>query len=669
MEQQQAGPRLGDREFFARLDGTRPGLKAVTQAAEAGDYGRARRLFAERIRSTLRPELYFSMPKHELQNRTFLPGEDLRAAADRILTLTLVSTGTPHRFEGRVDWYHNPTFNQYKEWTWQLNRHWEWEILARCYRQTGNEAYAEGFVEMFKSWVRQVVAPVNEPGGATKGWRTIEAGIRMSNTWPYALHAFYRSPHFTDDVLIDWYKSLWEHGSRLRNDHRTGNWFIMEMNGLAHIGILCPEFADANAWKQYALGKLEEELDVQIYPDGLQYELSTNYHEVVLNNYNMIMELCEAYGVALPPALRGKLEQAYAVHVSLVMPDGRLPDLNDGRWMDLSASTSMKRAVRQFPERADFRWALTKGREGRPPEYTSIALPYSGYYIMRSGWDREAVWACLDAGPFGRGHQHEDKLNLLVHAYGALLLTEGGNYAYDDSEMRRYVLSTRSHNTIRVDGCDQNRRARYSWEPSDIGKRAGAIWYSSRGFDLAEGIYDEGYGPDARIFVEHRRKVVFLKEHPQLGPCFLVVDRLLPEDGRRHAYELLWHLNAGGAVANGLRTAALHSGGPGMTLLAGGPAGLRAEIVESREEPEWQGWKPTGSGLQGEFGPCPTAVYRLESSGPVRIVTLLHPTRPEAVCPVVRLETGTDSRETAVHLFLEDGGKVILDEKEFNKTT
>ena len=35
------------------------------------------------------------------------------------------------------------------------------------------------------------------------------------------------------------------------------------------------------------------------------------------------------------------------------------------------------------------------------------------------------------------------------------------NYAYDTSEMRKYVLSTRAHNTIRIDGKDQNTRR--SW--------------------------------------------------------------------------------------------------------------------------------------------------------------------------------------------------------------
>ena len=100
----------------------------------------------------------------------------------------------------------------------------------------------------------------------------------------------------------------------------------------------------------------------------------------------------------------------------------------------------------------------------------------------------------MDAAPFGRGHQHEDKLNLLIYAQGKYLLTEGGNYAYDDSEMRRYCLSSRAHNTVLVDHKGQNRRASYVWEDSDIEKLSGMKWGIGDSCDWAEGCYDGAYG-------------------------------------------------------------------------------------------------------------------------------------------------------------------------------
>ena len=88
----------------------------------------------------------------------------------------------------------------------------------------------------------------------------------MGANWPYILFTFYNTEPFTDDILIDWYKSVWEHGERLSRNHMTGNWLIMEMNGLAQIGILYPQFILSGQWLSQALGSLEEELDRQIYP-------------------------------------------------------------------------------------------------------------------------------------------------------------------------------------------------------------------------------------------------------------------------------------------------------------------------------------------------------------------------------------------------------------------
>ena len=447
----------------------------------------------------MEPERFFRIQR-EFRGAHFMKeGETPEQAGERILSGELISCSTPHQFEGEVDWFINPTFNQYKEWTWQLSRHSEWGILAERYRATGDERFAEGFVRYFESWVHQALVPENADGGATLCWRTIEAGIRMGGVWQWALHSFYRSPHFTDDVLVDWYKSVWEHGWRLRNFHRTGNWLIMEMNGLAQIGILYPQFLDAPAWKAYAFDRMVEELDAQIYPDGWQVELSTGYHQVDINNYQWLIDVCNAYDEPIPAAFHASMERMHAVNVLMMMPDGRLPDLNDGGWHEVARL--MRSAVKDYPGRADFLWAQTKGAQGRPPAETSHAFPYAGYYVMRSGWEPDAMWAVLDAGHFGYGHQHEDKLSLLLHAYGRLLLTEGGNYAYDASEMRRYVLSTRAHNTIRVDGEDQNRRLAYDRARFDVAIPSDGSLRITPEYDVAEGIYDEGYGPEAQRVV------------------------------------------------------------------------------------------------------------------------------------------------------------------------
>jgi len=656
-----SGPRITDAEFFQKIDTTRPGLGEIPAAAARGDFGRARALFAAEARRSLQPENFFKVRREFRGQHFMIEGETAAEAAERILQGELISCSTPFRFSGEVNWFSNPTFNQYKEWTWQLSRHPEWAILAERYRETGDERFAESFVRYFVSWVRQAEVPENADGGATLCWRTIEAGIRMGGEWQWALHSFYRSPHFTDAVLVDWYKSVWEHGWRLRNFHRTGNWLIMEMNGLAQIGILYPQFREAADWKAYAFERMADELDAQIYPDGWQVELSTGYHQVDINNYQWLIDVCQAFDEPVPAVFRTVMEQMHAVNVGMMMPDGRLPDLNDGGMH--AVADLLQSAVRDYPARADFLWAATGGAQGRMPVVTSQAFKYAGYYISRSGWQPDAFWTLLDGGHFGYGHQHEDKLNLLLHAYGRLLLSEGGNYAYDDSEMRRYVLSTRAHNTIRIDGQDQNRRLHYSRDTFDVRQPSDGSLRVGAEFDVAEGIYEEGYGPLAEIQVCHTRKVISYKRGlGALGPFALVIDRLTAADGGAHTLQMLWHLDTGSAAVLGESVQSNDAGQANLAVLPARQAGLALRVATAEAEPEWQGWKSVKDHQQGQYVPMPTALCEGSFDGAVRLVTLLVPTPAGGTCPVARVEAGRALDETRIELHLVNGDTLVLDE-------
>jgi hypothetical protein len=648
------GPLLSDRDFFGRCLPDTVEMKPIKLAAERGDYPGAREAFAALIRRNLKADLFFTVPYEAPENFYKWPGESGIEAAGRICRNELISCGTLHAFGGTVDWFANPTFNRYKEWTWQLSRHNEWKHLAKVYRDTGDEKYAQAAASQFASWVKQAVVPPEDTEGSdTLCWRTIECGIRMGANWPYALHSFYKSPAFTGDIIVDWYKSVWEHGKRLRLRHRQGNWLIMEMNGLAQIGILYPELADAEDWYAYALKKLDEELDRQIYPDGFQYELSTNYHFVVINNYHRLMQVMNAYGKTVPAAYGEKLEKAADVYVKLMRPDGRIPDINDGN--DSYAASFLETLSDLFPENRVFQWIVSGGKEGRKPDYRSVALPYSGFMIMRSGWDKDDLWALFDAAPFGTGHQHEDKLNILLYA-GKAVLAEGGCYAYDTSEMRRYVLSTRSHNTMRLDGQDQNRRLNYRWRDGDIALHSGLKYRIEEDFDYAEAEYNEGYGPKADRSVSHRRSVLFLKKVPAgLSPFFAVIDRFFPGGEEPHFYETLWHLDEKAVEIRGNSISA----GPIGILCSGEPGGIA--LVRGEEYPEWQGWIRGKTTKQGDYRPIHTLIRTLHG-GRLRGVTLLSPRGNYT--PLEAVEAGSSPEDTDIRIRYQ-GGELILDEKAY----
>ncbi|MFW5835857.1 MAG: alginate lyase family protein [bacterium] len=671
----ESGPRLTDEEFFTKcLDLTRPGLAGIAPTLDTGDFAEARRILAADLRRSLKVEAFLSIDRDFTGGSHMMKDETVESACERVMGLGFVSTGTPIEFDDEVDWFANPTFNQYKEWTWQLNRHPEWAWLGRRYLETRDEEYAKTFVRLFQSWVRKTaVEPLDAPSGATKAWRTIETGIRMGGSWQWVLHSFIASPSLTDDVLTDWCKSVWEHGYRLRTVHHSHNWLIMEQNGLAQIGIIYPQFRDASEWRDYAFGTLVEELVNQVYPDGMQYELTTGYHQVNIRNYEWLWDVAEAYDHPVPDAFRSGLERMHEANIKLMMPDGRLPDVNDGSWAEVAPL--LERAASLYPERLEFRWAATRGADGTHPEWTSIGLEYSGLFAMRTDWSDEAVYALFDGGPFGYAHQHEDKLNLLIHAYGRLLVTEAGNYAYDSSEMRRYVLSTRGHNTVRIDDMDQNRRLGFSrnMQAAGVHTHSGAVWLTTDGWDLAEALYDEGYGPDAERRASHRRTIVFVKDSARCGlpaslePLILVVDRLEPYDSANadHSYEILWHFATGEVTVDGDALYSDDVDEPNIALFCARPAGGHLEVVSGRESPEWQGWRSVGTHQQGEYEPTPTAVYSGRFQKPTRVVTVLSPVPAGRRSAIARVTAGTGMDDTVTELVLLDGSRVGLDESSF----
>ncbi len=294
-------------------------------------------------------------------------------------------------------------------------------------------------------------------------------------------------------------------------------------------------------------------------------------------------------------------------------------------------------------------------------------MPSSMPAIIYAQWlAGGCFWALLDAGHFGYGHQHEDKLNLLLHAYGRLLLTEGGDYAYDDSEMRRYVLSTRAHNTIRVDGQDQNRRRTYSRDTFDVTQPSDGKLRITPHVDVAEGCYTEGYGPSDEHWLRHERKVIAFKQGiGMMDPCLVVIDRLIPRDEVPRRVQMLWHLNTESVEVSQAAAFSRDAGQPNLAILPAHEAELDVRVVSGQETPEWQGWKSILDYQQGEYAPTPTIVCERTIQSATRIVTVLYPTPAGVVCPVKSVSAGTGIQDTGIALSFDNCRVLQLDEKDY----
>lgn len=570
------------------------------------------------------------------------------AAAEKVLQHKFDYTQGPGKrgtldFGPKIDWKANPTEGEARTHLWNesLNRHFHFRTLADAYWQTGQDKYAKEIADQILDWTasnpRVMLSSGNGMSNGCEAWQTLTTGIRLADTWPTALYRCLGSPAFSDEALCALVKSVCEQARHLVRWPSRGNWLTAESNGLLTAGVLFPEFREAGEWRRIALVRLYQQLDDEVYPDGMEYELAAGYNNWVVAEFAHVLELMDLNDrrSEVPADFQKKMEKMFNYLLFASMPNGQIPGLNDSGNADVRGLLTT--GFKLFPKRQDFEFVATGGASGRAPAETSHAFPYSGHYVMRSGWDKEATYLLFDAGPYGFGHQHEDKLHFVLWAHGRQLVLDPGNFSYDRSRWRRYVLSTAGHNTVMVDGQNQHRsgqRDTYFWErpwttPAPLANDA--RWVSTPRYDLAVGVYTNGYGPKNAIAVTHQRQVLFLKAEN----LFVVADTLTPQDTAEHRYEALFHLDTTNALVDGstktVRSDNADGSNVGIIPLADGK--LSVEIVKGKEDEPVQGW------ANSPWRAIPTAIYRKSAPGVVRFLFVLEPTAKGAQASVRRVES------------------------------
>lgn len=657
-------------ELFAALDLERPELAAVQAAVQAGDLT----LAGSELVSYLRQR----EGKHWLHASFNPAAPESGIRYDRVRAENAVKGKiTPshlaplwHTFEDNViNWYHNETVNgptpYNREWQWQINRMSFWADMASAYRTTADEKYPQAWETQFMSFLAQCPPPPVVANYEYSTWRTIEAAIRMRDSWPAAYQAFVRSPSVSDETLLLLLHSNLQHALYLRQfPSQWGNWLTMEMCGLYTIGSLFPEFKDAEVWRLEAIETLRQSSGSQFLVDGAQYELSPGYHVVSLDqNLMAIPRLALATGRRdeIPADYISAVEGGYDYLMHLMTPDRDLPSFNDS-WSVHWLRRVLANGLMFFPERDDWRWIVTDGAEGSAPEATSWAFPFAGYYVMRSGWEKDANYLVLDAGPLGYAHAHQDKLNLVLWAYGKEVLFDTGGGSYEQSKWRNYAVSTYSHNTVLVDGMPQHRShqvmaERVATQANDV------VWESTPEFDFVVGTYEgayskAGYGAGAQAPgpAKHVRRVLFLK--PDI---VIVADTLIPLDNKPHHYEARWHLLPTQiAVDETLQSVTTTAAGqPNLVVLPLDTQGLSMEVVSGRTEPSLLGWQIRKDKTPANI-PATTVLHQKEGKGTQTFVTLLYPLRTGETSPV---ESVSRLSDTETQVLLKDGTslRVVVD--------
>jgi len=297
------------RRLMSVLNLDHPGLETVKSDAQAGEIAAAMGALEDYYRTTDNGSW--------LKGRTGVhdPGgfEDFAPLTEETLadiyTFQSVKAEIRRLENGRIDWLDRGPKSDL-QWEIFLNRHFHFLPLLKQYEAsgaTGPIAYIDRSILDFVT--SNPVPPNAEDDKQFPGvWRPMSTATRLLQSWPQVFYFLQDEPAFTDAARLMMLSAVYDQATHTKKYHRRKhNHAIKEMIGLSHAAAAWPEFKAAPEWRAYALSVLVEELEFQIYPDGVQKELSSHYHRTVLDYFKQYVEFMRAAGDPAPPAFEARI--------------------------------------------------------------------------------------------------------------------------------------------------------------------------------------------------------------------------------------------------------------------------------------------------------------------------------------------------------------------------
>ncbi|MEV6105340.1 alginate lyase family protein [Streptomyces sp. NPDC051940] len=369
---------------------------------------------------------------------------------------------------------------------WELSRHQYLTVLAAAYAVTGDDRYAERVSDHLRSWWA-----ANPPLRGVHWVSGIELGIRLLSWvwirrlldgWSDAAWLFEGNPVALNQI---WHHQRWLAAFPSRGSS-ANNHVIAEAAGQLAAACAFGWFPASERWRTGALRSLERNLRGNTFDSGLNRELATEYHGLVLELGLAAVAEADAADVPVPPSVRQVLLRMTDALAAVV--DGRLRpprqgDADDGHGLVVDGAGTDRWASLLATGDAVFGrlawWPEVTCTDVRTPLLAALVRPYPGHgsapavsrpavrpahfadaglTILRG--PRE-VWCRCDGGPHGflsiAAHAHADALSLEVRHDGVDVLADPGTYCYHGQpEWRRYFRSTLGHNTLQLDGGDQS---------------------------------------------------------------------------------------------------------------------------------------------------------------------------------------------------------------------
>lgn len=323
-------------------------------------------------------------------------------------------------------------------------------------------------------------------------------------------------------------------------------------------------------YKQLSISRLRDYFSFVFTEEGVHKEHSPSYHLLVTNYVKRLAKWLSVIDLNTSKEFNEICRRAEEFVNYIVRPDGKLPPIGDTEPKPVN-STSRKLFNSQ-----EFKYAISAGREGKPPKDVDKVFMKSGYAIFRDDWNlkEKGTYILFSASYHGNYHKHSDDLSVYIYSGGEIITEAGPNgYNYQDS-FTKYAYSSFAHNTLIVNGNGLPRT------DNKIDKVKIVDHKIENGFSEAIGINNRYEG------VSHTRKVNYNKNEQKIT----VDDSVVSEKNKE--YKLLWHLAKGiKAHARDKIIELYRNNKKVMEIEVISKESTQIKIIEGQSRPEVQGWK------------------------------------------------------------------------------
>jgi len=282
--------------------------------------------------------------------------------------------------------------------------------------------------ELISRWINE-----NEPGFGN-GWEPYPISLRIVNWIKWVKSG--------NVVKVHWLNSLATQARYLENSleyHLLGNHLFANAKALVFAGLFF-EGNEANKWYSIGMGIIEKEIIEQVLEDGGNFELSTMYHSIFLEDLLDIVNILNNNSISVPEVVINTACRMLHWLGTMTHPDKKISLFNDAA-QDIAKSPF---ELSSYAQRLGL--PIPKGNTG------ITYLKNSGY--IRYEDPRLVLIADLaNVGPdYIPGHAHADTLTFELSLYTERIFVNTGTSVYGNSKIRLEERGTAAHNTVMIDG-------------------------------------------------------------------------------------------------------------------------------------------------------------------------------------------------------------------------